>query len=84
MQEKLDGIFAEWTGEHFITRGRGSRQKLNPPKVFKQLLPADTRLFGELWYIHPVFQRLSNDVHQLSAWDWTPPRLSKGAKRKLE
>ena len=46
MSEKLDGIRAYWNGSNMYSR---NGLMFNPPAWFKELLPKDLALDGELW-----------------------------------
>jgi DNA ligase 1 len=46
MSEKLDGVRCYWNGKRMYTR---NGKRFYPPKWFKDGLPKDLALDGELW-----------------------------------
>jgi DNA ligase-1 len=46
MSEKLDGVRCYWDGKVMYTR---NGKLFYPPKFFKDILPKDVALDGELW-----------------------------------
>jgi len=53
VSEKLDGVRAYWNGEDFYSR---SGQRFHAPGFFKEGLPADDHLDGELWLAREQFE----------------------------
>ena len=54
MSEKLDGIRAYWNGSNMYSR---NGLMFYPPAWFKELLPKDLALDGELWTERDDFQK---------------------------
>jgi DNA ligase 1 len=54
MSEKLDGVRAYWDGRHFYSR---NNLKFEAPEWFKESLPTDSHLDGELWCGREQFER---------------------------
>ena len=59
MSEKLDGVRAYWTGSDFISR---LGNVFHAPDWFKERLPKDVSLDGELWMERGSFQLLVGTV----------------------
>eukprot|EP01117_Protostelium_nocturnum_P005880 TRINITY_DN2115_c0_g4_i2.p1 TRINITY_DN2115_c0_g4~~TRINITY_DN2115_c0_g4_i2.p1 ORF type:complete len:827 (-),score=359.80 TRINITY_DN2115_c0_g4_i2:165-2645(-) len=53
MSEKLDGVRAFWDGKDFVSR---LGNVFNAPEFFKEELPKDMQLDGELWLARRAFQ----------------------------
>lgn len=61
MSEKLDGVRCYWNGSAMYTRNGNSFQ---PPAWFKNALPADMALDGELWSKRSDFQKIVSIVRR--------------------
>lgn len=66
MSEKLNGVWARWTGSEFLTR---NGNKLHAPKSFTEGLP-DLVLEGELWLGYGQFQKICSIVKRSKEIDW--------------
>lgn len=68
MSEKLDGVRAYWNGENFISR----QGNIYPaPDWFKEGLPKDKILDGELWMARQAFQKTISVVkRQIPGPEW--------------
>lgn len=53
MSEKLDGVRAYWTGSNFYSR---AGNLFYAPQYFKDAMPKDFPLDGELWTARDDFQ----------------------------
>ena len=61
MSEKLDGVRCFWNGHEMYTR---NGNLFFPPKWFKDLLPKDLALDGELWTKRNDFQHVVSIVRK--------------------
>jgi DNA ligase-1 len=61
MSEKLDGVRCYWNGSTMYTR---NGKLFYPPDWFKDLLPKDLALDGELWTKRDDFQRAVSIVRR--------------------
>jgi DNA ligase-1 len=66
MSEKLDGVRAYWNGENFISRQGNT---YHAPEWFKEGLPKDKILDGELWMGRQMFQKTISVVKRQDAGD---------------
>lgn len=64
VSEKLDGVRAYWDGENFISRQGNA---FHAPAWFKDGLPRDRKLDGELWVDRGKFQSTLSIVRTLNA-----------------
>lgn len=67
LSEKLDGVRAWWNGEKMYAR---SGRAWNPPKWFKDRLPKDLHLDGELWMKRDAFDTTSGICRRADADAW--------------
>lgn len=67
MSEKLNGVWARWTGVEFVTR---TGNKLYAPASFTAGLPRDLILEGELWIGYGQFQAVCGVVRSKKS-DWS-------------
>lgn len=61
MSEKLDGVRCYWNGSRMYTR---NQKPFYPPKWFKDALPKDLALDGELWTQRNDFQNVVRIVRK--------------------
>lgn len=61
MSEKLDGVRCYWNGSAMYTR---NGHLFYPPDWFKELLPKDLCLDGELWTNRADFQKIVSIVRR--------------------
>lgn len=59
MSEKLDGVRCYWNGKQMYSR---NGNLFYPPKWFKELLPKNLALDGELWTKRDDFQKVVSYV----------------------
>ncbi|KAK0548226.1 hypothetical protein OC846_004369 [Tilletia horrida] len=64
MSEKLDGVRAWWNGQELSSR-KGNI--FDAPSFFKEMLPTDMQLDGELWIARDSFDRTSGIVRSAAA-----------------
>lgn len=67
LSEKLDGVRAWWNGEKMYAR---SGRAWNPPKWFKDKLPKDLYLDGELWMKRDAFDATSGICRRVDEDGW--------------
>lgn len=67
LSEKLDGVRAWWNGEKMFAR---SGRAWNPPKWFKDKLPKDLHLDGELWMKRDAFDETSGICRRTDSDNW--------------
>lgn len=66
MSEKLDGIRCYWDGENMYSR---QGNMFYPPTWYKDILPSDMALDGELWTERDDFQEAVGIVKRKTADD---------------
>lgn len=67
LSEKLDGVRAWWNGEKMYAR---SGRAWNPPQWFKDKLPKDLHLDGELWMKRDAFDSTSGICRRVDSDHW--------------
>ena len=90
MSEKLDGVRCYWDGTAMYTR---TGKPFYPPDFFKDVLPKDVCLDGELWTGRDEFQRVvsivrrqdkNDDWNQVIYMVFDAPKIHEPFKKRIQ